>query len=809
MIVMVDGLERMTVPNYSKVVPSTMELLAAFLARVQNENITLEGTLLYDFMRLQKGKKGNVSVKTLKVQGLDYCQFVMEKLIQLEWNKDTVMQWIILFREIRIGSKDLHVMFAKKVLKIVASMDADALPTICYQLLVFSGQTESLDCKKIILNGIVTQMNILEKKCRPTNEDAIHHEMPDAGEVAAAIKKFKYTEANVLAHFNFIVQRDHNLGAYFIRIVQQTPVEKMVRFLYVLIFSIGCHNHYEAAVLDTMTKKIIHYFQAMQILRQNNDTWLTIPSATNENAVQMPDMIRQMLQNVRLGSEHILGCVVRLALKLLDTKQAHSNNHVHGFAQNILTDLFTNYPDVRESILENSINETIAKANVLGSPYFNVLDVICQLLAKYTDGIAPCKTHLKHALENVAFLSCNTAIKFLELTKPIWCKWEDLKDTIVLVVRKAMFQQDQDSQVLALHGFFGMLMSFDEQSIVASTLSSQALHTTENSSANESVTNFFYDCSGFLRRCLSGQYRSRASVYYGMESLLEARPFLQCGIVEVAWPHFENYLSSNDQDSIPLNLSACMKHRDANKEMVEFFPFLLAFLYSIDRRMETSDPIIAEDGTPFDIRSCISRIVEKLSSVSVESLRAHVKVNDASEFVSDDNTADQLVLWCGVLHSTINHCVLSSLDEDKSLDDDKADLVLKWFDICEQLITKVKKPASRSKKQKGKANENESRTTSNSGAKAAAIEQPEVLIGLQSQIGLLSYCEHLGDSMDLKLLHHVSAVILQSLRMIDESCANNMPVVKSVEKETIKDGGGKKVRFPSCIFWYGVLIHVM
>ncbi|KAI8512677.1 hypothetical protein Bbelb_093160 [Branchiostoma belcheri] len=156
----------------------------------------------------------------------------------------------------------------------------------------------------------------------------------------------------------------------------------------------------------------------------------------------------------------------------------------------------------------------------------------------------------------------------LQLTTPPLLKLSmPLKDTLMLVLRKAMFSRQADARKVAVTGFLMILRHFRVLGGLPSSQScSQSLsfsfsqvqvdiHTPPSSAGNEALC---LEILGNLRRCLTQQADVRLLLYEGMYDVLSRNPHLGPPILETLLSQFRRYYEEEDDVTPPLQLDPCI-----------------------------------------------------------------------------------------------------------------------------------------------------------------------------------------------------------------------------------------------------------
>ena len=204
-----------------------------------------------------------------------------------------------------------------------------------------------------------------------------------------------------------------------------------------------------------------------------------------------------------------------------------------------------------------------------------MLGVLRQLLASQTLSFMDLSATLKDSFDSLPVLSTNSACLYIHGLLPLLSLKPDLKDAMVLVLRKSLFSRQSNSRLIAVRGFLLLVESSSnagQQSGEGGFSFSQALSQRSSSSSSSSSSShqssnqllsyngvdskLFLETAGLLRRAMSQEVGTRAQLYHRLVGLFERHPALRPYILDILLPQFLRYFQA--KGSVPLKFELCI-----------------------------------------------------------------------------------------------------------------------------------------------------------------------------------------------------------------------------------------------------------
>ncbi|EDO31110.1 predicted protein, partial [Nematostella vectensis] len=163
---------------------------------------------------------------------------------------------------------------------------------------------------------------------------------------------------------------------------------------------------------------------------------------------------------------------------------------------------------------------------------------------------------VKEALDYLSFLPPSTAVGLLKALQPLMKISLSLRDTLILVLRKAMFSRQLDARKIAVSGFLLILKHFKVMGggISASSQLSQTFSQSSQVQADVHIQGG----AGNLRRCFTQQADVRVVLYEGLYDVMRRNPQLRQPILDALFVQFQKYYEPADDVTPPVKLDTCL-----------------------------------------------------------------------------------------------------------------------------------------------------------------------------------------------------------------------------------------------------------
>lgn len=191
---------------------------------------------------------------------------------------------------------------------------------------------------------------------------------------------------------------------------------------------------------------------------------------------------------------------------------------------------------------------------------------------------------IKQLLEYVLALPPSVATAMLTSLLPLQRQRPELRDHLVLLLRKAMFSREEPTRLTAVHGFLLLLHTTS----APSGADAAATATSDPTGGASAALRFQLELLGFIRRSLTQQAAIRRALYEGVVPAFVEQPHLRPMIFELLMGQLASYTDIYEDDDTssaalrnmtPLRLDRCISfsgHDDtATAALIEPLPQLV------------------------------------------------------------------------------------------------------------------------------------------------------------------------------------------------------------------------------------------
>ncbi|POI33634.1 hypothetical protein CIB84_002614, partial [Bambusicola thoracicus] len=538
-----------------------------------------------------------------ELNGEEFKKQLINTLCSSKWDPQCVIHLANMFRDIPLSGEELQFV-VEKVLRMFSKLDLQEIPPLVYQLLLLSAKGS----KKTVLEGIISFFNQLDKRQK---EEQRVPQSADLEVATVPLDQLRHVEGTVILHIVSAINLDQDIGEELIKHLKifdflKTSITRSCKDLQFLQASKFlqdlCPQQYDvtAVILEVVKNSAFGWDHVTQglvdlgfSLMESYEPKKSFGGKAAETNLGLSKMPAQ--QACKLGAsilletfkvhEPIRSDILEQVLNRVLTKAASPVSH--------FIDLLSNIVVSAPLVLQNSssrVTETFDNLSFLPIDTVQGLlravqpaKVSCcyispGLILRYLKIFwFPCCTDDSIKIEgpdgpeedelmgpkglayHSVFLS-KVCVPFQPLLKVSM----SVRDSLILVLQKAIFSRQLDARKAAVAGFLLLLRNFKILGSLTSSQCSQAIGATQvqadvhacyNSAANEA---FCLEILGSLRRCLSQQADVRLMLYEGFYDVLRRNSQLASSIMETLLSQIKQYYLPQPDLLPPLKLEGCI-----------------------------------------------------------------------------------------------------------------------------------------------------------------------------------------------------------------------------------------------------------
>ncbi|KAM9815831.1 Fanconi anemia group I protein isoform 1-T1 [Syngnathus typhle] len=506
-----------------------------------------------------------------ELSGEQYKKQLINSLCSSRWDPQRVIHLTTMFRDVPLSSDELQFV-VQKTLRMFSKLDLQEIPPLVYQLLLLSAK----GCKKQVLEGIVSYFK--QQDLHHQNEQK-HGENLDLEVQSIPQDQLRHVEGTVILHIVFALRLDHELGREFLKSVKASYGD-FCPFSVAVLLSVTRIQLYEEKVFTLFKGAIIKSFKDEQLLQGSKFLQDLVPGH-----LSVAEMILDAVKSSVFGWDHVTQGLVQLGFFLMDTfgpkpgpfgKPNEGSSTVARtptqlackLGGQVLLQGFKMHEAIRGEILEQVLNRLVAKT---ASPVNHFLDLFSDIVTSAPMILLESSSKVTETFDHLSYLPLPTVQGLLKAIQPLLKVSMSMKDTLILVLRKAMFSSQLDGRKSAVTGFLLLLKNFKVLGSLASSQCSQTIsssqiqvdvHSRYNAAANEA---FCLEILSSLRRCLGQQADVRLMLYEGFYDVLRRNSQLASSVMQTLFSQLRKYYEPEQDLLPPMKLQPCIT---ANAEQI-------------------------------------------------------------------------------------------------------------------------------------------------------------------------------------------------------------------------------------------------
>ncbi|NXQ95124.1 FANCI protein, partial [Sagittarius serpentarius] len=515
------------------------------------------------------GSKESLAYGKGELNGEELKKQLINTLCSSKWDPQSVIHLANMFRDIPLSGEELQFV-VEKVLRMFSKLDLQEIPPLVYQLLLLSAKGS----KKTVLEGIISFFDQLDK--RQKEEQRVPQSV-DLEVATMPLDQLRHVEGTVILHIVSVINLDQDLGEELIRHLkteqQKDPGRALCPFSVALLLSVAVKHRLQEQIFDFLKTSITRSCKDLQFLQASKFLQDLFPQQYDVTTV-----ILEVVKNSAFGWDHVTQGLVGLGFSLMESYEpkkpfgGKAADTSYGLSKmpaqqacrlgaSILLETFKVHEPIRSDILEQVLNRVLTKA---ASPVSHFIDLLSNIVVSAPLVLQTSSSKVTETFDNLSFLPIDTVQGLLRAVQPLLKVSMSVRDSLILVLQKAIFSRQLDARKAAVAGFLLLLRNFKVLGSLSSSQCSQAIGATQvqadvhacyNSAANEA---FCLEILGSLRRCLSQQADVRLMLYEGFYDVLRRNSQLARSVMETLLSQIKQYYLPQPDLLPPLKLEGCI-----------------------------------------------------------------------------------------------------------------------------------------------------------------------------------------------------------------------------------------------------------
>ncbi|ORX55468.1 hypothetical protein BCR36DRAFT_403038 [Piromyces finnis] len=529
-------------------------------------------------------------------------------LLSLEWEQNIAIHIISMLKDISLSKSQIETV-SENIINRFDLLDISELPSAVYQLLLIT--------KKGNKNSIIT--GIVEYFCKL--------EAANKTDTFEKTKNIKQIEGTIILQICLGMNLDHNLGTQFIKYMKETKTSNLTKFNVSLLLSMAKIHRYEDTIFDLLKSVILKCYKDKT--RIQNSVWL------NElypfKPIDISELILSIAKDTTIGNEQVIQSMVKLGFILIDSmtilnplfskqldkippknEEKTPVDYTCKLGIHVIYKLFELHDMVRMSILDSIMSRIISKS----SSIYKILELFEKIIKKCSNQIVPYHNKILECIDYISPLSSSMAKMLFEAIIPIINNNMNFKNTVLLNLRKRLYNKDSNSRQNALIGFIILLKS---QCEIIKKTNSEDVQNSKNSKI------LIYEILGNVRRCFKQQPEIRLKLYEYLLTIIHEYEDIVPSIFEIVYSQFKDYLGDYD-GNVVLKLSECTEGSD-EPYIIEPLPYLLSVLTKAISIMVRTENLNVFSKLFDKCKDLIRQLIESICELDLEAFSINSNID--------------------------------------------------------------------------------------------------------------------------------------------------------------------------------------
>ncbi|CAN4106242.1 unnamed protein product [Withania somnifera] len=478
-------------------------------------------------------------------------------MLSSDWSKVLLLKLVEIVKDLNFIGKGKRKEFLERVFSGMRNVDLQDLPGLVYQLLVLGSKGFG---KKEVIEGIVLYF----------------------GGVKSGGSIMRQVEGTVLLHVNFAVKQDPSLGQEVLGLVR-SDYRVFNHFTVAILLSVARVKRLTESSIGVLKTSIFAAYKDFKFARSCK--WLSCDLKEHylHTCRDMEKAVLRAVGESNCGREHVVPSIVQLGFGLLEgieegSKTFDKSDDVMGpdeLGTEVLKSLFEVHDMARNEIIEQSKLRILSLKPEQGFPVIRLLGC---LICTYTYPMLEHISHLKELLDYFTFMNDKVSSHLIAALLPLSRLSRDLQDYTILVLRKAMFRQEDSIRLAATSSIVNMILA-EKESTKDGPFSCQDSSSQASSSQQAEVfhalgSSLFQELNGLLQRCLFQQAKVREILYHGLLKLVLVDPLTSGAVFDFLFPHFLRFY--REDADVLLDVNQCTKSESGKVYIQEPLDCLLS-----------------------------------------------------------------------------------------------------------------------------------------------------------------------------------------------------------------------------------------
>nr|XP_031847431.1 Fanconi anemia group I protein homolog [Nomia melanderi] len=533
-----------------------------------------------------------------QISGNEYKSLIVKTICNYQWNTNHLPLFAKMFGDMALDKTDRQVVI-RTLCHHLPNLSLSQVPPFAYQTLKLCKDRDH----QYLLNMLCKYFqSCYAKVLSVDNENSVE----DIGNIV--IKEVTDIESTVLYYLYQAVQLNHESLKDFIRHLKSvchTPEYILQPFMLAILMSVS--SIYTDQIFDILKMVIVN--DSLDKEKKEHSAWLRklLPSELN-----IVIIVRQIIDTSNKDRHMVLKGLVELAFMLMSTNQKlkHNMTVVCSTGAEIVREIMKKQHETVPTILQELVDKII----VGGTPARYYTDCLKYACGELSVIILDHQTWIMILLERLLFLPALVADQVLFAILPLMRISANIRENLLLTLRKALYRKGAAKRQMAVTGFLEMLKYSKMHSLSGFRLSqrcSSSMHGSSNSSSvltqatieygtqrekgtTETDKTLCYEILDILKKSFTYEFEVRLHLYKGLYGAVTKNPDITEMVLTMLFSHLNLYVERDDNVLPPIKFELCMDVQEMDiilKEPIAELIFAIQKIYSdaISKNSNISD----------------------------------------------------------------------------------------------------------------------------------------------------------------------------------------------------------------------------
>ncbi|XP_076294996.1 Fanconi anemia complementation group I [Lasioglossum baleicum] len=534
-----------------------------------------------------------------EVSGSEYKLLIVKAICNYQWNTNHLPLLAKMFGEMALDKQDRQIV-VRALCRALPDLSPNQVPPFAYQALKLCKNQD----QRYFFDALCKYFESSYAKALSTDDK---DSMESIGIIGT--KELADIESTVLYYVYQAVQLDHESLKDFLRNLKcACYASKYILQPFMLAVLTSVSNIYTDQIFEILKLAIVN--SSMDKEKRQSSAWLRQLLPSDLNVI---DIVRRIIDTSNKDRHMVLKGLIDLAFVLMSTSQKFKHNTV--VLWNTGAEIIREIIKKRHETVATVLQELVDKIVVSGTPMIHYTDCLKYACRELSVIILDHQIWIMTLLERLIFLPTVVADQVLFAILPLMHVSPNIRENLLLTLRKALYRKGIEKRQMAITGFLEMLKYSKMHSlsnfrlsqrcnssmyaVSSSSTSTLTQVTVECGTQREKPTNepdktLCYEILDILKKSFTYEFEVRLHMYKGFYSIAAKNHEITEVVLNMLASHLNLYLEKDENVLPPIKFELCIDVQETEivlKEPIAELIFAIQKIYicMLSRKSNTSD----------------------------------------------------------------------------------------------------------------------------------------------------------------------------------------------------------------------------